>query len=207
MIAIVNYFMGNLQSVANALEYLKTPCEITNEAGQIARADAIILPGVGTFSEAMANLNSLGLVPVLRERVMKEKTPFLGICLGMQLLAEKGYEGGECGGLGLLPGTVQKLTPDDAALRLPHVGWNDVTPVRGSRLYGDDLAPRAYYFVHSYHVVCADQKDVSGYAEYGGQFAASVERGNVFGTQFHPEKSQRDGLNLLERFIAVSNRH
>jgi len=202
MIAIVNYFMGNLQSVANILEYLKVPCQITNRPEDIRAADRIILPGVGAFNEAMKNLEKLNLIPLIREEVIEKRKPFLGICLGMQLMADRGTEGGETPGLGLIPGEIRRFELEDKRLPIPHVGWNDVEPAPNSKLYAGSDRKRIFYFVHSYHFICREEKDVAGYTDYGGRFVSSIERGNIFGTQFHPEKSQQDGLELLRNFLA-----
>ena len=205
MIAIINYKMGNLQSVGNLLEYLGEEYVITDKKEEIAGADKIILPGVGAFTEAMKNLRELGLLDVLKEEVLVKKKPFLGICLGMQILAEKGYEGGECDGLGFLKGEVRHFDLKDKKLPIPHVGWNTVKPKEGSILYGNDVRERVFYFVHSYHLICKDEEDVSGYADYGGNFVASVEKGNIFATQFHPEKSQDDGIEVFKNFLAYKS--
>ena len=204
MIAIINYGMGNLQSVANILEYLKAPARITNNAEEIRDAEKLILPGVGAFNEAMMNLEQLGLISVIRECVLEDKKPFLGICLGMQLMADTGYEGGKTSGLGLIPGEVRLMRPADTHLLLPHVGWNDVAPRSGTALYGDNLGKRVFYFVHSFAFFTREDQDISGICYYGGQFIASIERGHIFGTQFHPEKSQRDGIDLLKFFLAYA---
>lgn len=204
MIAIVNYNMGNLQSVANMLNYLGASNQITSAPAEIAAADKIILPGVGAFHEAMKNLHQLELVAVLRHEVLENKKPFLGICLGLQLIADKGDEGGETLGLSLIPGEVIKLQPNDRTLRIPHMGWNDVTPRLGAKMYGADQRPRVFYFVHSYHFIPKNEADISGTVEYGGAVVASLERGNIWATQFHPEKSQKDGIELLKNFLAVS---
>ena len=201
MIAIVNYNMGNLQSVANMLGFLQAPCEITSDPLVIKQSEKIILPGVGAFGEAMKNLRGLGLVEVLHEEIIDKKKPFLGICLGMQMVADKSFEGGEFEGLGFIHGVVQRLAPE-GNLRVPHVGWNDVTAKPGTVLYGEELKTRVFYFVHSYHFVPADDADASGYTDYGGKVVASIERGNIMATQFHPEKSQRDGIALLKNFLA-----
>lgn len=202
MIAIINYEMGNLQSVANVLDYLGEENVITDDPEEIKKADKIILPGVGAFGQAMENLKKLNLIPVLNEVVMKDKKPFLGICLGMQLIADKSYEIGEHDGLGFVPGEVKLIESTDANLLVPHVGWNDVTPKEGTVMYGSETKPRVFYFVHSYHFVPTNESDVSGYVDYGGQVVASIEKDNIFATQFHPEKSQKDGIALLKNFLA-----
>lgn len=202
MIAIINYNMGNLQSVANMLAFLGAPHQITRDHAEIRAADKIILPGVGAFTEAMKNLQEFGLVDVLRQEVLEKKKPFLGICLGMQLIAEKGFEGGETEGLNFIPGKVVLIKPTTPDLRVPHVGWNDVTPKPGTKMYGTDTRPRVFYFVHSYHVVPSDESIISGTVDYGSTIAASIEKDNIWATQFHPEKSQKDGIELLKNFLA-----
>lgn len=202
MIAIINYKMGNLQSVGNLLEYLGESYVITNNKNEIATADKIILPGVGAFGEAMKNLHELDLINIIRQEVLENKKPLLGICLGMQLLAQKGYEGGECEGLSLVEGEVKRFDLADKTLPIPHVGWNNVTPKETSILFGKNIKDRVFYFVHSYHFICKNESDVSGYADYGGKFVASIEHNNIFATQFHPEKSQEDGIELFKNFLS-----
>lgn len=202
MIAIINYEMGNLQSVANILDYVGAPFVITNTKDEIAKADKIILPGVGAFGQAMDNLRRFDLIDFLADDVMNKKKPFLGICLGMQILAEKGYEGGEHEGLGWIQGEVKRLEPGSPALPIPHMGWNEISPKSTALLYGKSDAKRVMYFVHSYHLICEDEQDVSATVEYGVRFTASIEKGNIFATQYHPEKSQRDGIQVIKNFIS-----
>jgi imidazole glycerol-phosphate synthase subunit HisH len=203
MIVIINYKMGNLQSVANMLDFLGIENKITDQVEEIRKADKIILPGVGAFGQAMKNINELGLVEVLKEEVLTNKKPFLGICLGMQLIADKGYEGGENIGLGFIPGEVRLMKPKDKSLRIPHVGWNDVMVKGDTKMYGHQKGDRVFYFVHSYHFVPQNESDVSGLVEYGGDIVASLLRDNIWATQFHPEKSQKDGIELLKNFIKL----
>jgi glutamine amidotransferase len=195
--------MGNLQSVGNLLEYLGEEYVITNNKEEIISAEKLILPGVGAFGEAMNNLKEFGLVEVIKDEVIKNKKPFLGICLGMQVLAEKGYEGGEFEGLGLLGGEVKLFDLQDKSLPIPHVGWNTVKPESNSKLYKDEKE-RVFYFVHSYHFVCENNSDVSGICDYGGEFVASIEKDNIFATQFHPEKSQDDGIEVFQNFLSYN---
>ena len=202
MIAIIDYGMGNLQSVGNILEYLGESHIITSDKKEIEKAEKIILPGVGAFSEAMKNLHEFGLVSVIQREVLENKKPLLGICLGMQLLAQKGYEGGECNGLSLVEGEVRRFDLADKKLPIPHVGWNTVMPKGSSVLFGKNNKEGVFYFVHSYHFVCKNENDVSGYSDYGGKFVASIERDNIFATQFHPEKSQEDGIELFKNFLS-----
>ena len=198
-IAIVDYGMGNRRSVEKALAHVGAAAVITRDHAEIAAADGIVLPGVGAFPEAMRNLVALGLDGLLRERAAAG-VPLLGICLGMQVLFETSTEHGGATGLGLLPGDVTYL--DTHGQRLPHIGWNLVTFTRPSRLTEGLGAAAAFYHVHS--LVCrpADAGDVVGTGSYGESFVSMVERGNVHGAQFHPEKSSRDGLAVMRNFAA-----
>src|SRR4051794_18786350 len=185
--------MGNIRSVLNALEHLGADAELVGADG-VAGADKVILPGVGAFGDAMAELRERALVEPV-QAAADEGKPVLGICLGMQLLASKSHEHGEHEGLGLIPGSVERIETD-AVLRIPHVGWNDMVVERDSALFeGLDEEP-TFYYVHSYEVRPEDGDVVTGSAPYGRPLTATIERDNVYGVQFHPEKSQRDGLKL-----------
>lgn len=192
MIAIVDYGMGNRRSLEKALAHVGAESVITSDHDVIRAADAVILPGVGAFPEAMRHVNRLGLGDVLTELTQ----PLLGICLGMQLLFESSSEHEGAAGLGILPGTVTPLRSP----RLPHIGWNLVTFERESALTEGIDRQAAFYHVHSFACRPADPDDVVGTSEYGERFVSVVERGNVMATQFHPEKSSRDGLRLLRNF-------
>ena len=194
-VALVDYGMGNRRSVEKALEHVGARVFRTDDHGAIRAADVVVVPGVGAFPEAMRRLNKAGLDALIKERATAG-TPVLGICLGMQLLFEHSAEHEGAAGLGLLPGDVTPLE----APKVPHIGWNEVTMVRSSPLT-DGLGERAaFYHVHSF--VCrATDGDVVGRGEYGERFASIVERDNVAGVQFHPEKSSRDGLRLLKNFV------
>lgn len=196
MIAIVDYGAGNIFSVKNALDYIGVENKLTADAKDLVNADRIILPGVGAFPWAMKMLNSSGLVDVIREQAKVK--PFLGICLGMQLIFDKGYEFEETDGLGLIKGTVKKIERDD--LSIPHMGWNSLIVNNECPLL-DGLSQDEYvYFVHSYAAVC-DDKDVAAYCDYGGKITALVYDGKyVYGSQFHPEKSSAAGLKMLKNF-------
>ena len=198
MIAIVDYGMGNRRSVEKALAHVDAAAVITRDHDEIRAADGVIVPGVGAFPQAMRNLTELGLDDLLRERAAAG-VPLLGICLGMQLLFESSTEHEGAAGLGLLAGDVTVLRGE----RLPHIGWNLVTMRRPARLT-DGLGDAAFYHVHSFVCRASDEADVVGTAEYGETFATIVERGNVFGAQFHPEKSSADGLRMLRNFAAVT---
>lgn len=201
-IVVVDYDMGNRRSVEKALEHVGAAASITRDPGELREADALVLPGVGAFPHGMRSLRGFGLDAALRERVAAG-VPLLGICLGMQLLFESSAELGEVtSGLGLIAGVVRAL--EAGGRRVPHIGWNDVRFERGSPLTSGLPAGGApFYHVHSYAAHPAEEADVVGTTEYGERFATIVARGSVYGTQFHPEKSSRDGLELLAAFVRV----
>jgi len=202
MIAVVDYGMGNRRSVEKAFEHVGARTIVTDDAGLIREADALVVPGVGAFPRGMANLRDRGLDELIRSRAAAG-TPILGICLGMQLLFESSLEVRPESGLGLMPGEVTPLRAD--GLRVPHIGWSEVRPERPSPLTTDlPSEGRPFYHVHSFVARPAEPGDVIATAEYGERFASIVGRGNVYGVQFHPEKSSRDGLALLERFVAMT---
>jgi glutamine amidotransferase len=198
VIAIADYGMGNRRSVEKALEHVGARTTITSDAEAIRAADGVILPGVGAFPEAMRNVTRLGLDEVLRERA-SAGAPLLGVCLGMQLLFERSSEHEGAAGLGLLPGDVTPLRSP----KLPHIGWNLVTFERPSAIAEGIGEAAAFYHVHSFACRPSEPGDVVGRGEYGEPFVSIVERANVFGVQFHPEKSSRDGLALLANFARV----
>jgi glutamine amidotransferase len=201
VIAVVDYGMGNRRSVQKALEHVGAQATITAEHEQLRAAGGLVVPGVGAFPRAMQNVQQLGLSGLLREAAGDGK-PLLGICLGMQLLFEGSAEIEPTAGLALLPGTVTRLQTD--GLRVPHIGWNEVRLERGSSLTAG-LAPggRPFYHVHSLAARPARAQDIVGTTEYGERFATIVQRENVFGVQFHPEKSSADGLAMLANFVGV----
>jgi glutamine amidotransferase len=201
VIAIVDYGMGNKRSVEKALEHVGAQPLITSDAAELHAADAVILPGVGAFPEAMRRLRASGLDEVVRERA-SAGVPLLGICLGMQLLFDSSTEHEGETGLGLLPGDVDTLN----APKLPHIGWNEVTFARESPLVAGLGDAAAFYHVHSFVCRPAEEDDVVGRGDYGEPFASIVERDNVMGAQFHPEKSSRDGLALLRNFAKLADR-
>ncbi len=198
MIAIVDYRMGNLRSVQKGFEHAGvTDVVVTGDPGDVERADGIVLPGVGAFRDAAANLRESGCEEVLLRRV-REGAPFLGICLGLQLLADVGLEDGEWQGLGLVPGTCERLP---AGVKVPHIGWNTVEYPRESPLFDGIPESTAFYFVHSYRLVPVDESVIVGSTEYGVRFASAVQAGpRAFAVQFHPEKSSTMGLKLLANF-------
>lgn len=202
MIAVIDYGAGNLKSVKNALDHLGAANMRASTAKEILLADAVILPGVGEFGTAMAELERRGIKEAVIEAANGGR-PLLGICLGMQLLFEAGEESHGAKGLGILPGRVPRF-PAEMGLKIPHMGWNSVMPIKESRLL-DGLPKGSYmYFVHSFYVKAAERADVSAISEYGLIFDAAVERGNIFGCQFHPEKSGAAGLVILKNFIEIA---
>ena len=202
MIAVIDYGAGNLKSVKNALDHLGAANMRASTAKEILLADAVILPGVGEFGTAMAELERRGIKEAVIEAANGGR-PLLGICLGMQLLFEAGEESPGAKGLGILPGRVPRF-PAEMGLKIPHMGWNSVMPIKESRLL-DGLPKGSYmYFVHSFYVKAAERADVSAISEYGLIFDAAVERGNIFGCQFPPEKSGAAGLAILKNFIEIA---
>jgi len=207
--AIIDYGSGNLRSAQKAAQRaareggLTTRVELTAEADVVARADRIILPGVGAFGDCMAGLEGLpGMRQALEEVVTAKGRPFLGICVGMQLLADAGMEHGTHAGLGWIPGTVEKVVPMDASLKIPHMGWNELIISQPEHPLWEGIHSGDHaYFVHSYGFIAKDPSRVAAKVEYGGEVTAAVARDNIFGTQFHPEKSQAVGLRLLQNFL------
>lgn len=198
MIAIIDYDAGNLRSVEKALLHIGEECVVTRDPRQILEADKVILPGVGAFQDAMQNLQKFGLVSVIREVVAADK-PFLGICLGLQLLFASSEENPGVQGLGLLPGRVVRI-PAAEGLKIPHIGWNSIEVKPTSRLLHGIPCGSYVYFVHSYYLQAYDEAIVAATTEYGVHIHAAVERGNLFATQFHPEKSGTLGLQILRNF-------
>ena len=199
-IAVVDYGMGNLRSVLNALEAQGASAFVAREPGDLDSADAVILPGVGAFADGMRQLRERGWIPALEDVVRRDGTPFLGICLGMQLLAARGTEHGDHEGLGWLDGVVTRLPATEPGIRVPHIGWNDVE-VTGGALYDGFTQAPDFYFVHAYRFEPADDSVVTGWCTHGVRFAASVAQGNIHAVQFHPEKSQQAGMAVLRNFL------
>lgn len=203
MIAIIDYDAGNIKSVEKALQYLGEEAVITRDAGEILMADKVILPGVGAFGDAMKKLNRYGLVPVIHE-VVEKGIPFLGICLGLQLMFESSEEAPGVEGLGLLKGKIVRI-PEGDGLKVPHMGWNSLSFPKEGRLFAGIPENSYVYFVHSYYLQ-AEEDIVTATAEYGVTIHASVEKGNVFACQFHPEKSSHTGLTILKNFVGLKGR-
>lgn len=204
MIAIVDSGVSNVRSVANMLRKGGVQAEVTTDPDRIAAAEKLILPGVGAFNAGMRALNERGLREILDRKVLQQRTPVLGICLGMQIMGRSSEEGGEPG-LGWIDADVVKFRfpSGEPPLKVPHMGWNVVEPQQASALLDGLGTDARFYFVHSYHLRCRRPEDVLGTTTYGYPFAASVGRDNVFGVQFHPEKSHRYGMALLQRFAAL----
>lgn len=204
MITIVDYGTGNLASIANMLNRIGCASVITSDADQIAHATKLILPGVGAFDTGMRNLSKLGLVEVLNRKAQEENVPILGICLGMQLFVSGSEEGGRAG-LNWIEGRVIKFKTElfEKNLKIPHMNWNTVGTVKESKLFSDmDENPR-FYFVHSYHVQLNSDQDLLATTNYGYPFASALERENIAGVQFHPEKSHKFGMKLLKNFAEM----
>lgn len=202
-VAIINYGMGNLGSVRRALEELGVEPFIAEHPLALLDANRIVLPGVGAFTEGMSRLRAGGWVDALHRLVNTEHKPLLGICLGMQMLANSGEEGGEVPGLGFIDGRVRRLDVLGCDLRIPHVGWNEVACRQDDPLFAHIPQGSDFYFVHSYAVECADARQVVGSTSYGVALVAAVHVANVLGTQFHPEKSSRAGRQLLQNFLEL----
>lgn len=204
MIAIVDYGMGNVRSLANALAYLGQDVVITDEPNVMDDAERIVLPGVGAFGDAMQAMRQKAVIAPLSRQVMELRKPLLGICLGMQLVARESVEHGMHKGLGWLDARVERLAPA-GPLKVPHVGWNSLNFPEDDWLFEGIRRQEAnFYFVHSFHMVCANPEDLLATTDYGGDVTAVVRRGNVLAMQFHPEKSQDNGLRLLQNWVEWS---
>ena len=201
MVAIVDYGLGNLRSLMNALEAIGTKSYLVSDAETLGRYDRIILPGVGAIAEAMETLTQRGLGEAVIERA-REGVPILGVCLGMQLLCRRSFEGGEHQALGLIDADVVPFDPE-AGLKIPHIGWNSIEPEQDHKLLVGVEPGTDVYFVHSYHVQCRCQEDALASTNYGTKFTSMIARDNVLGAQFHPEKSQFAGLRMLENFVSM----
>lgn len=202
---IIDYGMGNLRSVQKAFERIGEPAFISSQASEIAAADRLVLPGVGAFRDAVSAIRGAGLVSLIQDHIAADR-PFLGICLGLQLLLDCSLEDGEHEGLGVIPGIVRRFELP-AEYKIPHMGWNRVRCSQESHrdLFSGLGAEPWFYFVHSYHVVPSDSSWIAGTTDYGQPFVSMVRRGNVMATQFHPEKSQTNGMTLLKNFLAVTS--
>lgn len=208
-VAIIDYGSGNLRSAAKAFEAVADEAEVrvTNNAADLDQASHIVLPGQGAFGDCMAGLAALpGMVESLRKNVLEGGKPFFGICVGMQLLADRGLEHGEHTGLGWIPGEVVRMTPSNPALKIPHMGWNELELGDAAHPLFAGLSPAEHvYFVHSYHFAAKNAAHILARTEYGGEIAAAVGRDNIMGVQFHPEKSQQAGLRILKNFLNLKS--
>jgi len=202
MIVVIDSLTGNLGSITNMLKKIGASAVISSSISDVERADKLILPGVGAFDSGMKNLHDLGLMPVLQHKVITNRTPILGICLGMQMFTTRSEEG-NLPGLGWLDAeTVRfKFDNDQTVQNVPHMGWNTVNVIRESALFDDMYSEPRFYFVHSYHVVCHNDEDVVTKTFHGYDFASVIMRGNMIGVQFHPEKSHKFGMKLLKNFV------
>jgi len=200
-IGIINYGMGNLASIQNAFESLGAVTFLVETPEMLSSAERIILPGVGAFAAAMKHLEEEQWIPAIEHAVQTQQRPLLGICLGMQILLSSGEEGGPCTGLDFIPGEVKHLSLRDQSLRLPHMGWNEVDYTSESPLFKDIPDQSDFYFVHSYAVSPTNNEDVIARTQYGDDFVVAIRRENVFGVQFHPEKSSIPGRKLLQNFL------
>jgi glutamine amidotransferase len=204
-VAIIEYGMGNVRSVANAFEEIGVNSIITDDPADIKSARAVVLPGVGAFKKGIENLQDRNLIDVLNTEVITKKRPFLGICLGMQLLATHGYEHGKNRGLGWIPGKVVQIEPQGKEYRIPHMGWNEVSVLNNQYLFEGLGNNPVFYFVHGFHLkVDKNERDVvTSTCWHGEEIVASVHLSNIMGVQFHPEKSQRAGLKLISNFVEM----
>ncbi len=199
-VVVVDYGLGNLRSVVGAVERVGYPVTVSSSKDDIARATKIILPGVGAFGDGMSKLTERGLIDPLNRAVLEKKTPVLGICLGFQLFANESYEFGHHKGLGWVDGSVVRIEPSDKRLRVPHVGWDDLDQ-QDDRLFAGIPADGLFYFVHSFFMKCNQPENVKARCHYGVPMDVVFHRENIYGTQFHPEKSQLNGLVLLRNFL------
>lgn len=199
-VAVIDYGLGNVASVMGAVEKIGHLPILTRDKDKLLTADCIILPGVGAFGDGMKNLQQYGLIDIIKECTLDKQIPLLGICLGMQLLASKSYEFGEHDGLDLISGEVTPFQHSNNDLRKIHIGWNDLTIVKSDPLF-ETLDNPVVYFVHSYHFVPKERNSIIATASYGSDVVAGIRKGNIAGLQFHPEKSQQDGLKILANFV------
>jgi glutamine amidotransferase len=202
-IAVINYSMGNINSIYKKIKMFDHEPILTSNYKDLFLCDKIILPGVGHFGEAMTQLKKLDIISALNEVVIERKKPVLGICLGMQLMADYSEEGNEQG-LGWIPGNVLKMKAKDSSIyKIPHIGWNQLAIQKESKLTREIKEEDEFYFVHGYHYNCNDQKDVLAYTDYEQKIVSAIEKNNIFGVQFHPEKSHQTGMQLLKNFLQL----
>ncbi|MFI5346405.1 MAG: imidazole glycerol phosphate synthase subunit HisH [Elusimicrobiota bacterium] len=200
-VALVDYGIGNIDSVRRALQECGAEVVLAAKRDEFERCSAIVLPGVGAFGDGMRHLRERGLVDILNEQVLDKKIPFLGVCLGMQMLARNGFENEDCPGLGWIDADCVRLEPKSSEERIPHIGWNEVCHDGRSPLFQGLPSGKDFYFVHSYALRCRKPEEIAATTPYAGGFASAVGRGNIWGVQFHPEKSQKPGFQLLRNFL------
>lgn len=205
MIAIIDYGMGNLKSIQNMFGRIGVEADISSSREMISSAEKLVLPGVGAFGNAMSRLNDMEITFILQERVIEWKIPILGICLGMQLLSQRSQEGGEHAGLGFLDAETIRFdfSTNDKPLKVPHMGWNEIEVRKQSPLTKSLEVDSRFYFVHSYHVNCHIKESIVATTHYGFDFVSMIQHENIFGVQFHPEKSHRFGMRVLENFAKL----
>lgn len=206
MIVVIDYGVGNIGSILNMLKKVGAMSVCSADVDTIENAEKLILPGVGSFDQAIVKLDGSGLIPILNRRVMEDHIPILGICLGMQLFAEKSEEG-TTKGLGWLNATVKRFDFVDGSidLKIPHMGWNRVEIQKENVLFKEMCENNRFYFVHSYHIVCHDENNVAGITHYGYPFTSIIQKANIYGVQFHPEKSHKFGMQILKNFAAFQH--
>lgn len=202
MIIIIDYGMGNLRSVQKAFERIRVPVKISASVDEILKAEKLVLPGVGHFEQGVSNLKDRGLFEALNEVVLEKKKPILGICLGMQLMTEFSEEG-DCEGFGWIKAKTKRFSFQSNSLKIPHMGWNNLSINKTDSLYNGITTDNFFYFVHSYYVCCSDENDVLTETNYGNKFVSSFRKENIYGCQFHPEKSHDFGLHLLKNFTLI----
>lgn len=202
MLVVIDYGMGNLHSVSKALETSGADVLVSSNPEDLRRAERIVLPGVGSFAQGIKHLTESGFAAVLKDEVLLKRKPFLGICLGMHLVAKIGEENGVNEGLGWLAAKVTRFDIKSGEFKIPHMGWDDVDFVKNSPLFAGLKSPSTFYFVHSYNFVPEKREIITGVCNYGGEFAASVSTDNIHLVQFHPEKSQKNGLKVLKNFLS-----
>lgn len=204
MISLINYGSGNIHAIANTYKRLNIPYKITCDKAELKNAQKLILPGVGDFDETMMLLNDLGIKDVLDELVMVKKVPILGVCVGMQILGESSEEG-KSAGFGWIKGKVKKIDVNELSTKpyLPHMGWNTVEPIKNSILFDNIIFENGFYFLHSYYFDCEYDADILATTKYGVEFASAIHHENVYGFQFHPEKSHQNGIELFRNFARL----
>lgn len=205
MISIIDYGLGNLKSMAGALEKIGVDYTCTRDHSLLKQANGFILPGVGAFPDGIRNILNFGIFDVIKQRVIEDNIPILGICLGFQLLGSIGTEFEEIHGLDWISGKVIKLESQNGEFRIPHVGWNEISRKKESLLFKNIQASSLFYFTHSFHLIPTSSEDIIATCNHGQEFVAVVQRERIFGTQFHPEKSQKDGLELLKNYCEFTS--